>query len=230
MQGHFGCRMAFGPESSDHLRREMQPGRRSGDRSLEPGVDRLVAAVVQLLALAAEVRRDRNPSELLEQLPERERRVPDELDDLMPAAVPGSGRFEPVGPSAEPECDLQRSVFPFFQIADDALPAAAAVRGKGALVIGGGVRLETEYFDARAGRLVENQPGSDHFRVVEYEHRTLGQKPPDPLEAVLGDAAVAADEQLRLLAPLERKFGDAPFGQRVVVVGYADVAFHGQSG
>lgn len=32
------------------------------------------------------------------------------------------------------------------------------------------------------------------------------------------------------LAPLERKFGDAPFGQRVVVVGYADVAFHGQSG
>ena len=66
MQGHFGCRMAFGPESSDHLWREMQPGRRSGDRSLEPGVDRLVAAVVQLLALAAEVRRDRNPSELLE--------------------------------------------------------------------------------------------------------------------------------------------------------------------
>lgn len=85
-----------------------------------------------------------------------------------------------------------------FQIADDALPAAAVVRGKGALVIGGDVRLETEYFDARAGRLVENQPGSDHFRVVEYEHRTLRQKPPDPLEAVLGDAAVAADEQLRL--------------------------------
>lgn len=77
-----------------------------------------------------------------------------------------------------------------------------------------GVRLETEYFDARAGRLVENQPGSDHFRVVEYEHRTLGRNRPIRSKRSSAMRPSRQTSSFDWLAPLDRKFGDAPFGQR----------------
>ena len=228
MKRHFIRQVPGISQFRDDLRREVEPCGRCCDRTLEFRIDGLVTAVVELFAFAAEVRRDRDASECFEQLAETLVAVPRKFDDLFLVGLAGFPCRQALRPALRLEIDVQFVVFPFFQVPDNAAPTAGSFDGESPLVIGRIVGLEAENFDACAGRFVENQPCTDHFRVVEYEHRSGGKRFADACEAAFGDAALLVNEQFGHFASLERKFGDAVFWQRIVVVGYEQFVVHGR--
>ena len=92
-----------------------------------------------------------------------------------------------------------------------------------ALIVGGLSRLHEEDLDERARLLAEVDARLDDPRVVEDEQRPLRQVGGEVCEHVLVDLPLAVEQQLRLVALLERILGDALRGQRVVVVGYVNM-------
>ena len=86
--------------------------------------------------------------------------------------------------------------------------------------------FEAEDLDAGARRLVHDDACADDLRIVEDQHRPLGQLFAQPVEAALRDRAVAVDEQLGGGAFGQREFGDALVGQIVVELVDVDMAFH----
>lgn len=212
----------------DQFGRKMQAGGRRGDRSLELRIDCLVAAVVQFLAFAAQIGRNRNPPERFEQLPERQVDIPAEPDDLF--LLPGGYLFgaQAAGTCAQFEIDMQRAVLPLFQVTDDARPLGTFFGGERPLVIGRIMRFEAEYFDPGSGFLIENEPRPDYFRIVEHQQAAFGQVFPHFEKTVFRNPSVAAEQQFRLLAAFQRKFGDPLLGQRIIVIGYTDILFHAQ--
>jgi len=217
---------ACGAERRDQFGGEVQSRRRRGHRTFEFGVDGLVARVVDLLAVAVQVGRDRNPSQQFEQLSEREVGLPLEPHDLLAAAGACAVGAQLLRGAVEREVDHERSFLPLFEIAHDAAPCALPLDGEGAFVVGRRVGFEAEDLDAGARRLVHDDACADDLRIVEDQHRPLGQLFAQPVEAALRDRAVAVDEQLGGGAFGQREFGDALVGQVVVELVDVDMAFH----
>ena len=227
VQRHF---VEFGPcivQRRQKFRCEVQSGRRCGDRSLEFRIDRLVARIVDLLAVAVQIGRNRDLAQMFEQLPERKVGTPFEPHDLFAAAV-----ADAIGPqllrcAVEFEVDADGSLLPLLEVAHDAAPLARPLDGKGPFVVGRCVRFEAEDLDAGARRLVHDDAGPDHLRVVEDQHRTRRQDLAQIAEVSLGDRSVAIDKQFRGRTFGQRKFCNAFVRQRIVVVVDVDVSFHG---
>ena len=217
---------ACGAERRDQFGGEVQSRRRRGHRTFEFGVDGLVARVVDLLAVAVQVGRNRNPSQQFEQLSEREVGLPLEPHDLLAAAGARAVGAQLLRGAVEREVDHERSFLPLFEIAHDTAPCALPLDGEGAFVVGRRVGFEAEDLDAGARRLVHDDACADDLRIVEDQHRPLGQLFAQPVEAALRDRAVAVDEQLGGGAFGQREFGDALVGQVVVELVDVDMAFH----
>ena len=71
VQRHLLAADAVGVDVGQHLGREVQPGGRGGDRSLDLGIDGLVGAQVAFLRLPVQVGRDGQDASRVEQLGER---------------------------------------------------------------------------------------------------------------------------------------------------------------
>ena len=117
----------------------------------------------------------------------------------------------------------ERSLLPFLEVAHHAEPGAVARGLEDALIVGGLSRLHEEDLDERARLLAEVDGGLGDPRVVEDEQRPFRQVGGEVCEHVLADLPLAVEQQLRLVALLERILGDALRGQRVVVVGYVNM-------
>ena len=106
---------ACGAERRDQFGGEVQSRRRRGHRTFEFGVDGLVARIVDLLAVAVQVGRDRNPSQQFEQLSEREVGLPLEPHDLLAAAGARAVGAQLLRGAVEREVDHERS-FHFLRL------------------------------------------------------------------------------------------------------------------
>ena len=210
----------------DQLGREMQPGGRCGHRTFELRIDCLVARVVDLLALAVQVGRNRNPPEVFEQLPEGHRGRPLETHDALAAVVLDDPCTKVLGAAPAFEIDLHVPLFPLLAVAHDARPCAAARDGERPLVVGRVVRLETEDLDARPGGLVHDDPRPDHLRVVENQQLPGRQHVADVGETLFRDFSAAPDKQLRGAALGEREFGDPLVRKVVIEAADVDMSFH----
>ena len=206
----------------DQLGREMQAGGRRRHRPLEFRIDRLVARVVDLLALAVQVGRNRNPPEVLQQLPEAHRGAPLEAYDAFAAVVLDDPRPEMFAV----EINFHIPLLPLLAVAHDARPRAAARDGERPFVVGRVVRLEAEDLDTRSRRLVHDDPRPDDLRVVEDQQFARGQHVADVGEMPFGNPAAAPDEQFRGAALGEGEFGDPLLRKVVVVAVYVDMSFH----
>ena len=202
----------------DQFRGEVQTRSRSRHRALETRIDGLVAGVVDLLALATQVGRNGNSTQLFEQLPERERCLPTETDNALTTLILNSFGNQTRGLTLVFEVDQQLALLPLFRVADNAAPLALAPHRKGTFVVGGRVGFEAENLDTGTRRFVHHDTGADHLGVVEDQHRPLGQHLANAIESALGDVARTIDQQFRLLALVERELCDSLVGQVVGVV------------
>ena len=185
------------------------------------GVDRLVAVVVFFLRLAVQVGGKGDDTHGVDDLRQREPSCPAQFHHPGVAhgfvACGGEGD----GLSAYFGSPLQRPLFPFLVVADEAEPGAVFPLLE-SLCHRHMVRLEAEHLDGRACGLAEEEAGMDDAGVVEHQQRAIGQVVADAVEEALANLAVAVDEELRLIAPFQWELGDALVGQGVVVVGDGD--------
>ena len=228
VQGHLFERKPLRPHPLDQLRCEVQAGRRSGHGTFEFRIDGLVTGIVDLLTLAVQVRRDRNPAQMFQQLSERQISRPFEADDLLAAALALTPGQHPFRATFIFEIDHQRAVFPFFEVAHDAAPAARTFHGERPLVIRRIVRFEAEYLDPGPRRFVHDDPRPDHLGIVEHQQGPRRQYIADVAEAALRDFSPFVNKQLRCRTLLERILGDPLVGQVVVETVYVDMSFHFQ--
>ena len=217
---------ALAAQALDQLGREVQAGRRRRHRPFDLRVDGLVARVVDLLALAVEVGRDRNASQQFEQLAEAERRRPLEADELFSPPLARAKGAQRMGAARVVEADLDGPLLPLLRVAHDAGPLARSDGRQRPFVVGRSVGLEAEDLDAGPGGLVHEDAGADHLRVVEDEQAAGRELFAEVAETTLGDRSAAVDEQLRAAALGERKFGDPLLGKVVGVVLYIDSMLH----
>ena len=218
------------PESAgfhpfDQLRGEMQPGGRRRHRTFELRIDRLVARVVDLLALAVQVGRNRNAPEIFQQLPESHRGRPLETHDALASVVLDEPRAERFGAFAV-EIDLDVPFLPLLAVAHDARPCALPRDSERPLIIGRVVRFEAEHLDTRPGGFVHDDPGPDHLRVIENQQFTRRQHVADVGELLFPDFTAPPDEQLRGAALRKREFGDPLVGKVVIEAVDVDMSFH----
>ncbi len=164
---------------------------------------------------------------MLQQLAEGHVGRPLEADQVLASAVlDHTGEQKFLAPPVL-ETDLQRPLLPLLQVAHDAAPDAPALHGEGALVVGRRMRFEAEHLDARPRRLVHDDAGADHLRVVEHEQRTGRKRLVEPSETALGNLSIPVNQQFRGRTFGQRKLGDPLVGERIVVVVDSDRAmFH----
>ena len=210
----------------DQFGREMQSCRGCGYGTFEFRIDRLIARVVDLLALAVEIGRNRNTPEVFEQLAEGPVDGPFEADDLLASVPARAPRTQMLRAPFPFETDLDVSLLPFLEVPHDAAPLATAFHGEGTLVVGRRVRFETEDLDTGSRGFVHDDSCADHLRVVEHEKLPCWQHVADVAEMPFGDLSAAPHEQLRGAPLAERELGDPSFGQIVVVVVYVDMSLH----
>ena len=210
----------------DQLRGKVQPRRRRRHRPFEFRIDGLVARIVDQLALAVQVGRDRDPAEVLEQLSEGHRRRPFETHGVFAAAVLCNPCPQVLRTAFMLEIDLHIALLPFLEVAHDARPLAGSRDGERPLVVGRVVGLEAENLDPRPRRLVHDDPRPDHLRVVEYQQLAGGQHVAHVGEMRLRDLPATVHEQLRRAPLRKREFGDPPVGQVVVESVYVDMSFN----
>lgn len=234
MEGDFLTVDAVAVEGFQHAVREVESGRGAGHRTVYFGVHRLVVCLVAFLRPAVEVGGDGYLANRIQKVGESHVRI-----------VPGElhlKRCSPVGGFAQGmdlhrapldvEVAPERPLFPFRGVADQTVPAATAVAGEVERVVRRGGGFEAEYFYLRPGLFPEVQACLDDFRVVEDHQRPLRQVLRQGVEHGVADVAVVVDQQLALVAVLQRVFRDASVGESVIIVFDADMpcvlSFHFQ--
>ena len=123
---------------------------------------------------------------------------------------------------------VERTFFPFLQIAYHAEPCGVAGLLEIHCIVIGLDGFQTEYLYQRAGLFPEMQACLDHFRVVENHQFSLFQIIGKRSEFVLAHFSMPVHQQFRLVAYGQGEFGDAFIGQGIVEVVYLDMSgiFH----
>ena len=224
MEGDFVALDTAFVELPQHFGREMQAGGGSGHRPLDLGVDGLVSLQVLLLGGAVQVGRDGQFADGIEHLgkgdivgiPRKAHLVPGVAHpeafrtQCQLAAVHGNGPF-------------QHTLLPLLQIADQARPAASAPLREGELIIGRGVRFQAKDFDEGARSLAKMQTGIDDLGIIEDHQLARRQEGGQIAEDALRHLPAAVHQEFGTVPFGQGIFGDALFGQRILVFRDADM-------
>ena len=113
--------------------------------------------------------------------------IPRKLDEVAVPAGLQFFRFQYNSLTVELHLLLQKSFFPFLQIADQTSPAATFSLLKNQSIIMRLDRLQTENLDLRPCLFLKQKTCLDHPCIIEYHQRTLRQIIRNMLEYTLAD-------------------------------------------
>ena len=118
---------------------------------------------------------------------------------------------------------MQRTFFPFLQVAYHAEPCRVRCLLKIESIVVRLYRFQAEYFDECSCFFTEVQTCLDDFRVVEYHQLSWFQVFWKWGKYSFAYFTVTVYQKFWLVAHWQRKLGDAFVGQRVVIVAYMDM-------
>ena len=224
MKGEFLTVNARLIERFQHTLREVKTGSGGSDRTFDFGIDRLVGRLVALLRFTIEVRRNGQFTYCIQEFCPGVVTIPRELNDVGSAMKPfpftSQSHLLTIG---HLNLTKEFALFPFFQIAHQAVPLHAPLLGEIQLIVVGKGWFETEHLDegtlyAFYGCFSEMQACLDDLRVVEDHQSTCGQVFGQGGKDVLAHLTLVIDEQLAGITLCQRKLGNALVGQVVVVI------------
>ena len=219
MQRNFVAFDALFIQALQHPFGEMQASCRRSHRTLHLAVHRLIRFQVAGLRITVQVWRDRQFADSFEHLGKGHLVVvPAEHHFVSRAAHSLSLGSQRQFAFAHRDAFFQFTLFPLFQVTDEASPRHAARGCKILLIVERRVRFEAEHLNQRTGRFIKVQTRLNHLGIVEHHEFTLFQVVRQVIEHVLFNFAFAVNQQFRFIAVCFRVFSDAFIGQRVVIV------------
>ena len=184
----------------------------------------MVGRLVALLRFTIEVRRNGQFTYCIQEFCPGVVTIPRELNDVGSAMKPfpftSQSHLFPIGHLYRTE---ELALFPFLQIAHQAIPLHTPLLREVQLVVVGEGWFEAEHLDegtlyAFYGCFSEMQACLDDLRVVEDHQGTLGQVFRQGEKDILAHLTMIVDEQLAGIALSQWELGDAFVGQVVVVI------------
>ncbi|EJX06483.1 hypothetical protein EVA_05409 [gut metagenome] len=203
---------------------KMQTCRRSGNRSLDLGIDRLVGTQVALLRFSIEIGRNGKFADGIKHFREGYGIVSPVEDYLMArTANPNAFSSKDYCAVAHDNLAFQTTFLPFLQITDQTGPGTATGLGERQLIISRRVRFETEHLNQRTCCLVKMKARLNHLGIIENHQFPLGQVFGKMGEDVLADLSPTIKQEFRTVSLRKGIFGNAFIGQGIVIIFYPDM-------